>query len=333
MEMTDMKFVQNIYVAGMLIAVMCTACSSESTTSDVPTTYTKPNIVIFQADMRGSMTRSRQTIEYSRWTEGDQIAVSDATANSPLKYKAATSSMENSGGVSFVSFDEGNIIYWPADKRDMHYDAWYPYATSRPVSAEVPANQQDVETMDLLYAPGESHSFVQGSGNEPDPQTVPLTFYHQMARLVINIHIMTDDTWGSVTIGDGTNIGRIRAITHLGVTGETATETTKTQWGTLSEKTTITPKQLSANNTNKTYCYECLLPPQQGTNTNDLMTIITKMANNNDRPYHYKTAYDFQAGYQYTYTFELSIQGITMTTSVMPWTDETPVNVNDPLLM
>ena len=144
---------------------------------------------------------------------------------------------------------------------------------------------------------------------------------------------MTDDTWGSVTIGDGTNIGRIRAITHLGVTGETATETTKTQWGTLSEKTTITPKQLSANNTNKTYCYECLLPPQQGTNTNDLMTIITKMANNNDRPYHYKTAYDFQAGYQYTYTFELSIQGITMTTSVMPWTDETPVNVNDPLLM
>ena len=331
--MTDMKLVQMIYVVGMLIAMMCTACSSEPMTSEASATYNKLNRVIFQADMSGSMTRSRQTIENNRWTEGDQIAISDATTNSPKKYTAVTSSTENGGGVSFNPHDEQNIIYWPADKRDMHYDAWFPYAGSRPASAEVPANQQNTEAVDLLYAPGESYSFVQGSGDEPDPQIVPLTFYHQMARLVINIHIMTDDTWGSVTIGDGTNIGRIRAITKLGVTGEAATEETRSQWGTLSETVAIIPKQLDKDDTNKRYRYECILPPQQGTNTNDLMTIITKMANNSDRTYHYKSVYDFQAGYQYTYTFELSIQGITMTSSVEPWTEETPVNVNDPLLM
>ena len=323
-----------IYTVGMTFFLMLTACSSDSFTSEPDN---QQHIVIFQSDVQSDMTRSRQTVDYNRWSEGDQIAISDVAANSPLYYSANAASTENGGSATFSPIDANNTIYWPADKRNMHYDAWYPYSASRPTSSPtVPANQNtsDATDCDLLYAPGAEYAFVQGTGSEPDPQIVPLTFYHQMAHIIVNIHIMTDDTWGSVTIGNGSNnIGRTRAITKLGVTGETATETTATTWGTLSDLSSISPKQLSADDTNKSYSYECILPPQAGTNAYDLMTIITKMANNADRTYHYKANYNFQAGYQYTYNFELSIQGIIMTASVVPWTDQATHTVTDPLLM
>lgn len=314
-----------------MLAALLAACSTETVE---PEAGLQQVPVVFTTGMQGSLTRSQQTYDVSRWTQGDAIAVSVASANSPKQYTADASSSADGGTTTFSPADAANTIYWPADKRDMHYDAWYPWSASRPTSATVPATQTATGDYDLLYAPGESHAFVQGTGQYPDLQAVPLVFYHQMVRLIINITIKTDDTWGSLTIGDGTNIGRTRAITRLGTTGETATDATATTWGTLSDLSAVTPWLRSSDHTNKVYQYECILPPQSGTNANDLMTIVTKISGSNNRTYHYKAAYDFKAGYQYTYSFELSIQGVTMTAAIQPWQDQTEKNyTSTPLLM
>ena len=325
-------------VIGLLTAttVWWTACSDSDTVGMQSQESRVP--VVFTADMQGTgLTRSTQTVDHNRWTADDEIAISDATADSPKKYKAAASSETDGGSVTFNYYDDNNIIYWPADKRDMRYDAWYPYSAARPTQTlTVPADQTSLTPgdYDLLYAPGASQAFVQGDAQYPDPQAVALTFYHQMVRIIINIEIQTDNTWGSIVIGNGSNnIGRTRAVTTLGVTGEDATDATRSTWGTLTDKSEITPKQISADNVNKRYSYECMLPPQEGTNDYDLMTITTNVSGGGTHVYTYKTHYNFKAGYIYTYNLGLSIKGITMTATIQDWNDQTLKTVSDPLLL
>lgn len=325
-------------VIGLLTAtiVWWTACSDGDTVSTQLQESGVP--VVFTADVQGSgLTRSAQTVDHNRWTANEEIAISDATADSPKRYKAASSSETDGGSVTFNYYDNNNIIYWPADKRDMRYDAWYPYSVARPTQTPtVPADQTSLTpgNYDLLYAPGSSQAFVQGNAQYPEPQAVSLTFYHQMVRIIVNIEIQTDDTWGSIVIGNGSNnIGRTRAVTTLGVTGDDATDDTRSTWGTLTDKNQITPKQISADGENKRYSYECMIPPQEGTNDYDLMTITTNVNGGGTRTYNYKTHYNFQAGYIYTYNLGLSIRGITMTATIQDWNGQTLKNVSDPLLL
>lgn len=291
---------RHLAVAGFacLLATSCSDVTDDDTTlppGKYPMTFTAAV---------DELTVSRATTDNS-WVGGEEVAVQ---INSEVKkYTAA------SGGNLTVA-ENGTPFYWQSNSETKTVTAWY-YGTGYDATLPnrttwaVQSDQSKTEAgntagnyrrSDFLYAPATDIPF---SGRN----SASLSFYHQTARVVVNIvnaEAATDaSAIRSVTIGHAGNLALSGSYTPP--TGAGATAGT---WNTSSGSPTmgtITPRRLAAPGTltgggTALASYAALVIPQQMKGTK---FIAVTLANGNT--YYYTPTQDgdadLQSGCQHTY--------------------------------
>ena len=326
---TDDMMIHSIrYATFILLTMLVSSCSDKE--SEQPVGERIP--VRFRVGFNVDANSTRASTIDNVWTAGrEHIAVKNVVTNKICEY-TPSSELTNEGAVYLNIVNEADYYFWPKVNPNWSFTGWYPYGgTAAPTTLSVDADQR-VRTgsdgitdetywgYDKLYAPSVTASFL---------SVVPLVFYHQLARVVVNVNSSyTEDKEAVLSVDFGSdNIGLIGTITTLGSTGSGGTEV----WGSVSGSNTIHMRKTSSatSEASNVYTFECLLPPQSGGNdTTPLLTITTDAASEN--VYLYKTAYNLVAGYQYNYEMAISAQGLITITSVSVnnW-DATTVNVSN----
>lgn len=281
-----------------LLATSCSDVTDDDTTlpdGKYPMTFT--------ASVDG-LTVSRATTDNS-WAGGEEVAIQ--TGGEVKKYTAA------SGGNLAVA-SGADPFYWQNNNETKKVTAWY-YGTgydATPPNGTTWAVQSDqskteagntagnYQRSDFLYAPATDIPFS-------DRNSASLSFYHQTARVVVNIvnaEAATDaSTIQSVVIGHADNLALSGSYTPP--TGAGATAGT---WNTSSGSPTmgtIIPRKLTAPGTltgggTALASYAALVIPQQ---MKGKKFIAVSLANGNT--YYYTPTQDdaanLQSGKQYTY--------------------------------
>ena len=329
-------------VAGL----MATSCTDEP--DDGATLPPGAYPMTFTAAVDG-LAATRATTD-NTWAGGETVAIQ--TGNEVKQYTASSGGRlaAASGAVPF---------YWQSAAETKTVTAWYygtgynatpPSGTSWAVQSDQSATDagntaDNYQRSDFLYAPATSVAFKPsgGVGNG-------LTFYHQTARVVVNIlkaEAATDaSAIQSVVIGHTANLalsGRYTAPTSAGApAGTNATAGTwDTSIGSSPTMGTITTKKLAAPSTLAgggiaLASYAALVIPQQ---MKDKKFIAVTLANGNT--YYYTPTQDddanLQSGRQHTYniTVKHGYLEVTSATVGSAWggdgsaedvTDKTPPN-------
>ncbi|WP_262484007.1 fimbrillin family protein [Bacteroides stercorirosoris] len=205
------------------------------------------------------------------------------------------------------------------------------HATAVPVSWAVQSDQNassgtGYQRSDFLYAPPTDISFKPSGGADNS-----LTFYHQTARVVINIVNAEAATNASaiqsVVIGDASNLALSGSYTAP--TGEGATAGTWIPATSGSDMGTITPKKLTAPGTltgggAALASYAALVIPQQMKDKKFIAVTLTDGSSGSNTYYYTPTQdsdADLQSGKQHTYDITVKHGYLSVTSSASPqWT-------------
>ena len=265
----------------------------------------------FTTQVEGTVTATRAATADGQWTVGDGVAVQ---VGSEVKPYTQTSISGNSATLQAAS---GTTPFYWQSTNDISVTAWYygtGYSATSPNGASwtVQSDQSKTESgnaddnyqrSDFLYAPAKSIAFKPGDGADNS-----LSFYHQTAKVVINIknaEAATDaNAIQSVVIGASNSqvalSGSYTAPTDKGATAGT--------WNTSSGSPTmgtITPKRLTAPGTlagggTALASYAALVIPQQMKNKKFIAVTLT-----DGNTYYYTPKQDneanLQSGKQHTY--------------------------------
>ena len=255
---------------------------------------------------------SRATAD-GTWTTGDKVAVKVKDESEVKEYTAA----DGSGASTTLKAAEGVIpFYWKSTDETKDVSAWYcgtGYNASLPTTWSVQPDQGsdgNYQKSDFLYAKG-TLSF---NGNKS------LTFYHQVAKVVVNIR-----NYGVVSDASTINSVSIKAITD----GTFTPSLNENNCG-LSSKSAgtpsgITPFKLSYPNTGVIFedgengetafaSYQALVIPQVlGTNTPIEIQI------EGYDTFTYTPNGSWAGGTQYTYNLTIKGSEVTATTGSITW--------------
>lgn len=304
------------WMAGMLLLAGCTqdklADASQGEMlpeGKYPVTFTATGLEIAPT--------SRATAD-GTWTTGDKVAVKVKDESEVKEYTAA----DGSGASTTLKAAEGVIpFYWKSTDETKDVSAWYcgtGYNASLPTSwtwsVKTEQNSDNgYQKSDFLYAKG-TFTF---NGNES------LTFYHQVAKVVVNIR-----NYGVVSDASTINSVSIKAITD----GTFTPSLNENNCG-LSSKSAgtpsgITPFKLSYPNTGVIFedgengetafaSYQALVIPQAlGTNTPIEIQI------EGYDTFTYPPTGNWAGGTQYTYNLTIKGSEVTATVSTsIGWTD------------
>lgn len=247
-------------------AACCVFAFAACTDDDVDDGTTLPDgkyPMAFTAGVDG-LAATRATTD-NTWAGNEEVAVWMGSGD-PKKYTPAA------GGTSVTlqAATGEKPFYWESTS-NINVSAWYlgtGYAATLPTTWSVKATQSGdgYQQSDFLYAPAKSIAFNPQTGTDNS-----LTFYHQTAKVIINIRkegILTDASKiTSVIIGNNNNIalkGTYTAPTGNGTAG-TWTPTTDGK-GTITPKTLTNPNTVSfgSGSTAETALasYEALVIPQ-----------------------------------------------------------------------
>ena len=177
-------------------AVLAAACSADA---EVPVAADGRSPVTFSLGRSLTVgTRAANHTVGNSWEVGDALGVK-CTASGEAGQQGTVKQYvvaDNGGGLQLQGADAANTFWW-LDKSDAKsFQLWYPYSAVMPTSMSVPADQgsvADLDAYDLLYA-------AVGSRTAANMPETSLAFYHQAARLTVNIvsvdtgdddHIMT----------------------------------------------------------------------------------------------------------------------------------------------
>ena len=266
----------------------------------------------------------RQEAACGQWTTGDPIAVQvggDVKQYTPITTGNNSATLSAASGTTPFYWQNTNSISVTAWYYGTGYNATSPGGASWAVQSDQNAsNGTGYQHSDFLYAPATDISF---SGRS----TTSLSFYHQTARVVVNIvnaEAATDaSTIQRVVIGDANNLalsGSYTAPTGRGATAGT--------WNTSSSTPTmgtITPKKLTASGTlagggTALASYAALVIPQQMKGRKFIAVSLT-----DGNTYYYTPAQDNDAdllsGKQHTYDITVKHGYLSVTFSASPqWT-------------
>ena len=310
----------------LLLSAIAVGCTSVET---IDSRQETPRPVAFSLQTAPTVTtRAASTLD-NLWPSATVISISNGTNVYNYQTAAESSSTDDAVTLSPVS----SIFYWPVDDPGWSFSAWYP-ATASPTStstatASITVNADQTETTtseatyksyDLLYCPPTTATFW---------ATVPLVFHHQMARVIVMIN--SDGTEGHDEMVGSETVRKKEVVTNvalggtnrLGLTGTITTFSTtgangSTVWNVATKGACITKMRPLASHTNAAsnlYAFECILPPQKDETADaPLIDITTSGAEDHNhqlitRTYTYKSAFDYKAGYQYTYNLAISEQG------------------------
>ena len=306
---------------GMTVAAACCVFAfAACTDDDVDDGTTLPDgkyPMAFTAGVDG-LAATRATTD-NTWAGNEEVAVWMGSG-APKKYTPAA------GGTSVTlqAATGEKPFYWESTS-NINVSAWYlgtGYAATLPTTWSVKATQSGdgYQQSDFLYAPAKSIAF--------NPQTETdnsLTFYHQTAKVIINIRkegILTDASKiTSVIIGNNIALkGTYTAPTGNGTTG-TWTPTTDGK-GTITPKTLTNPNTVSfgSGSTAETALasYEALVIPQTVTTGENFIGITVDGTN-----YWYKAeigSNELKAGYVHTYNITVKGEKLEVTmNSSMSW--------------
>lgn len=330
------KKVLNILMLGLLL-ILPVSCSQDENQQTIGI-YNLDDVVSFTVSS-GQPTRSFTTFD-NYWTADQPVSVCEGST--VYTYKASETSSASGGQVPLVPnvngreyWNASNTFFWSTLVTSRTFFAWYPHAASQPSEVSVPADQTTASltdaqynAYDILYAPAVTVGFK---------QTVDLTFYHQLCRIVVTVNSAATKKSKPVTeikLGKG-NISKAGTITTLGSTGSGAPGT-KTVWNVPSAKETITMRLQSANDNTHIYTYECIVPPQDLTASSVLFQIKTEKTGVATKVTDYipadlfQDAPSFVAGHQYNYNITLSASGLVniSTVQVYDWTNESVTGLN-----
>lgn len=283
-----------------LLAASCTDDTDDGTTlpgGTAPMTFT--------ASVDG-LAATRATTDNS-WAGGENVAIQ---IGSDVKQYAAAS-----GGKLTVA-GGGTPFYWQSTADRKTVSAWYygtgydptpPNGTSWAVQSDQSKTEagnadDNYQRSDFLYAPPTEISYLSGG------TSTALTFYHQTARVVVNIvnaEAATDvSAIQSVVIGSADNLALSGSYTPPTGGGTTAgtwiPATSGSDMGTITPKKLTAPGTLTDGHTTALATYAALVIPQQ---MKDKKFIAVSLANGNTYYYTPKQAdeADLQSGRQHTY--------------------------------
>lgn len=257
----------------------------------------------------GSMTRVATDADGNQiFEEGDKISVyawtGDATVVPPSDERVVNNAINKLTNGSWIATPQ---MLWK-NNRDKHYFIGiYPTALISDLTAAkytMDVNKQ--EESDLLVAVN-----IDGiSYNAGTNQTVPLTFTHVMAKLVVNLTYKNQwgtegPTVGSVMVGNAVRNATINYLTKV-VSPSTADE----------DKANIELPAITANKQ-----YASILIPQDG-----IQKITVKIGGTN-YSYDNVTPFKFESGKITTVNLEVGRDGILLNdVKITNWETSTPIN-------
>lgn len=313
---------RNLAVAGFvcLLAASCSDLAGDDGTTLPDGKYP----MTFTASVDG-LTATRATTD-NMWTGGEEVAIQ--IGNEVKKYTAASN-----GNLTVAS--GGTPFYWQSAAETKTVSAWY-YSTgydatppggtawtvqSDQSKAESGNADDNYQRSDFLYVPPTDITF---SGRN----TASLSFYHQTARVVVNIvnaEAATDaNTIQRVVIGDANNLalsGSYTAPTGTGVTAGIWDTSSSPTMGTITSKKLTAPGTLTGGRT-ALATYAALVIPQQMKGKKFIAVSLT------DGNIYYYTPMqdgdaDLQSGKQHTYDITVKHGYLSVTSSTSPqWTGD-----------
>ena len=300
------------WMAGMLLLAGCTqdklADASQGEMlpeGKYPVTFTATGLEIAPT--------SRATAD-GTWTTGDKVAVKVKDESEVKEYTAA----DGSGASTTLKAAEGVIpFYWKSTDETKDVSAWYcgtGYNASLPTTWSVQPDQGsdgNYQKSDFLYAKG-TLSF---NGNKS------LTFYHQVAKVVVNIR-----KYGVTAAVGSIKSVRIKAISQgtfqVNVGGNYRLSASGSSYEAITPKT-INPNANVVFETGKVgepalASYQALVIPQVlGTNTPIEIQI------EGYDTFTYPPTGSWEGGTQYTYNLTIDGKKVTatVTTDDISWTN------------
>lgn len=284
-----MKTRKRLFKSAILLALLClSSCAQTDTDGTADTRLPAGKYPMTFTTSVNELSATRATTD-NTWDGGEPVT---------LQVGDETKLYKISGSGSSSALTSDNPFYWTSSNETKSVCGWYcgnGYSTIPLKSWEVQFDQSDdtnYKGSDLLYAPAQDISFADKNKS--------LTFYHQTARVVINIVNAEAATDASqitdVAFGDGTNLALAgRYIAPDGTKKET--------FGTWIEHGTfasITPKEITPSDSKYLKTYTALVIPQNMQGKKFIGITLT-----DGETYYYtpKTAEDanFESGMEYTY--------------------------------
>lgn len=243
--------IKTTHLAFVLFVLLSSSCSTEISTKD--NTLPDGKYPLTFTSSVEAMVETRANTTDGGWTGDDRIAVRVEGEDEVKEY-----SYGNDATFTVVS---GDPFYWTSSEETKSVSAWYcgtGYSGSLPETWSVQSDQSNngYQQSDFLYALAQEIMFSDVSKS--------LAFYHQTARVVINIKkadaATNADQINSVVIGYTDNLalsGTYTAPMGTGVTvGTWAPVTNGSGMG------TIIPKDITASGSDILKTYTALVIPQ-----------------------------------------------------------------------
>ena len=293
--MDGLKTFRNMVVA-LVCALLAFACNNEDDSGLLPAGEYP---MTFSTSVEQQLTRSSIS---NTWDGGEEVAIQ--TSGTIKKYIAAAS-----GKISVANGLEP--FYWQSQSETKTVQGWYPYRELGNDYLEVQQDQSGAgyQASDLLFAPPTDITF---SGRE----STPLKFYHQTAKVIINITkaeaaTNTSDI-ASVKLGDA----------YIALSGGYVAPTSNATQGTWSRLSTyvknLIPKEFTPTGT-ALRSYEALVIPQDMTGKKFIAVTLT----NGNTYYYIPTGTDgvLEGGKAHTYNITVNRTGITVSVGdIDDWT-------------
>ncbi|WP_455638684.1 fimbrillin family protein [Parabacteroides sp.] len=306
--------IQTIYLTFAFLALLLPSCTPDGETDGNSLPDGKYPL-IFTSSLEAMVETRATTDDEGSWTEGDQVAV-----------KVGDEVKEYSYGAD-ETFTSDKPFYWTGTDETKTVSAWYPYSahtTENGIEWSVKSDQnadENYQQSDFLYAPEQDIEF--------NDKTKSLDFYHQTARVVINIkkaEVATkENDIKSVVIGDANNFSLWG--TYTAPSGDVTAGT----WNTSSSSAmgTIIPKDITDPTTGFLKTYTALVIPQDM----DGKPFIKVTIGEDDaaREYVYtpeEDKADLKAGNQYTYNITVKKTGLEVTAGTSVSWNEASISVS-----
>lgn len=269
-----------LYITKSFVAILAClllfSCSNEDDSGILPAGEYP---MAFNAVVERQLTRSTST---GSWDGGEDVAIQ--VVSTVKKYTAATD-----GKLSATSGVEP--FFWQNSNDTKTVTGWYPYSASVPTSWSVQSDQSigGYQQSDFMYAPAVAISFA-------NRETNTLPFYHQTARVVVNIMngeaVLSSTDISAVKIGVNNNFAL--SANYTAPAGNNSQGT----WSNLTNGGIVTPKEISPTGT-FLKSYAALVIPQD---MSDKKFIAVTLSNGNTYYYSPNTGdADLEGGKQYTY--------------------------------
>lgn len=294
--------IKTTHLAFVLLVLLSSSCSTEIGTKDDDLPDGKYPLTF--ASSVEAMVETRANTTDGGWTADDRIAVRVEGKDEVKEY-----SYGNDATFTVVS---GDPFYWTSSEETKSVSAWYcgtGYSGSLPETWSVQSDQSDngYQQSDFIYAPVQEIMFRDVFKS--------LAFYHQTARVVINIKkadaATSADQINSVVIGYTDNLalsGTYTAPVSIGVTVGTWVPATNG-----SGMGTITPKDITASVSGILKTYTALVIPQNMQNKEFFVIALS-----DGKVYHYKPTgrneAKLESGQVYTYNVTVKSEKIDVVT-------------------